>query len=109
MPKKALWTGRILTGLIGVFLLITGLTTIFIRSNETVQGFAQFGYAADLIPYVGGAAVLGAVFYLVPKTSVLGAIVLTGYLGGAVATHTRLHDPLFTAPLTLGILVWLGV
>jgi hypothetical protein len=109
MSTKVLWTGRVLSGLIGVFMLIIGITTIFVRSNETVQGFAQFGYSADLIPYVGGAALLGAVLYVIPRTCILGAIMLTGYLGGAVATHTRLHDPLLFGPMVLGILLWLGV
>jgi hypothetical protein len=49
------------------------------------------------------------VLYLIPRTAVLGAIVLTGYLGGAVATHVRVSDPTFVAPLILGILIWLGV
>ncbi len=109
MSKKAMWTGRVLSGLIGVLMLIGGLTTIFVHSKDTVEGFVKFGYTEDLIPYVGIAMLLGAVLYVIPKTCVLGAIVLTGYLGGAVATHTRVHDPTWIAPLVLGMLVWLGI
>ncbi len=109
MSKKAIWAGRVLNGLIGVFLLLAGLATIFMHSKDTVEGFAKFGYTEDLIPYVGSALLLSAVLYLIPKTCVVGAIVLTGYLGGAVATHARIHDPTWVAPLLFGMLAWLAI
>jgi hypothetical protein len=113
-PRKAVsnkmnWTGRVSSALTGVFMLTSGINLTFIRSADVLKGFAQFGYPDYTILLIGIAALLGSVLYLVPRTSVLGAIVLTGYLGGAVATHVRVSDPTFVAPLIVGILIWVGL
>src|SRR3954471_18181635 len=77
------WTGRVLTALTGFFLLTSGINVAFVRSPEVAEGFAKFGYSPSVMFGIGMAALIGAVLYLIPRTTVLGAIVLTGYLGGA--------------------------
>ena len=109
MSNKLIWTGHILSGLTGIFMLTSGLNVAFVRSADVVQGFAKFGYPEDVMVPIGLAALVGSLLYLIPRTAVLGAIVLTGYLGGAVATHVRINDPTFFAPLAVGILIWLGL
>ena len=109
MSNKLIWTGRILSGLTGIFMLTGGLNVALVRSADLVQGFAKFGYPEDVMAPIGLAALVGSLLYLIPRTAALGAITLTGYLGGAVATHVRIHDPTFFAPLAVGILIWLGL
>lgn len=108
MSNKLIWTGRILSGLTGVIMLTIGLSILFARSAEVMDGFAKFGYPVNAIAPIGWATLVGSVLYLIPRTAVLGAIVLTGYFGGAVATHLRISDS-FIAPLMAGIFVWLGL
>lgn len=109
MSKKMILAGRVLTGLVGLFLITSGLNLLFIHSADLVEGFVKFGYPASAITPIGLSALLGGLLYVIPQTTVLGAIILTGYLGGAVATHVRISDPVFVAPLVVGMLVWLGV
>ena len=90
-------------------MLTSGINVLFVRSADLRAGFAQFGYPESAMPIIGVAAFVSALLYLIPRTSVLGAILLTAYLGGAVATHVRISDPTgFVAPV-VGILVWLGL
>jgi DoxX-like family len=72
------------------------------------DGFAHLGYPEGLALTLGILEIGSVVLYLVPRTSILGAILLTGYLGGAVSTHLRIGDPVFV-PLVPGILVWVGL
>jgi DoxX-like protein len=74
-----------------------------------MQGFAQYGYPARSIPVVGILEVACAIVYLIPRTAVLGAILVTGLLGGAIASNVRINNPAFIAPLILGVLVWGGL
>jgi Mn2+/Fe2+ NRAMP family transporter len=69
----------------------------------------KFGYPEQLILVLGIVEMCCAILYVIPRTSVIGAILMTGYLGGATATHVRLEDPAFIAPIIVGILVWLGL
>jgi DoxX-like family len=109
ISKTKLWTGRALSFLPGLFLLVSGVNLTLIQTQEVRESFAKFGYPASLIAPIGIIEALCAVLYLIPRTSVLGAILLTGYLGGAVATHVRVNDPTFIAPLALGVLLWAGL
>ena len=93
----------------GFFMLTSGINLALVQSEDMRAGFANFGYPADVIPAIGVAAFVSSVLYFIPRTSVLGAILLTGYLGGATATHVRIHDPVFAAPVVVGILLWLGL
>jgi uncharacterized membrane protein YphA (DoxX/SURF4 family) len=74
----------------------------------TEQFVDKFGYPADLALAIGVIEISCAVIYLIPQTAVLGAVLLTGYLGGAVATHVRVHDN-FLGAVIGGVLVWLGL
>ena len=109
MSKKWTWTGRVLSWLAGLFVLTSGLNLLFVHSPDLLENFARFGYPEKMMPEVGLAASVASLLYLIPKTSVLGALLLTGYLGGAVATHVRISDATFLAPLMVGILIWLGL
>ncbi|MEI9811995.1 MAG: DoxX family protein [Acidobacteriota bacterium] len=109
MDKKMMWTGRVLSWLSGVFILTSGINILFVQSPDLVEQFGKFGYPASVIPLIGWAALLSSVLYLIPKTQVLGAILLTGYLGGAVATHVRIEDPAGFAAVVTGVFVWLGL
>lgn len=111
ISKSALWTGRIMSGLVVAFLLMDSVMK-FLKPAPVVEGFAKTQWPLNLaIPL--GIILLGCVvIYIIPHTSVLGAILLTGYLGGAVATHLRLGDPLFSHvlfPVYMGLLVWGGL
>jgi hypothetical protein len=111
VPKKGLWAGRILSGLVVVFLIPDGIIK-FIKPAPVVEAFAHLGWPLSTSVTLGIILLLCTVLYAIPRTSVLGAILLTGYLGGAVATHLRIGDPLFSHilfPTYLGILLWLGL
>src|SRR5262245_19765741 len=87
--KKALWTGRILTALVALFLLFD-VTIKLLKLPMAVEGTTSLGYPAGAVFGIGVVGLVCLVLYLIPRTAVLGAILLTGYLGGAVATHVRL-------------------
>ena len=109
MSMKTIWTGRILSWIVGLFVLTSGLNLIFIRSADLRESFAKFGYPESTMTGVGVAALVSSALYLIPRTSPWGVILLTGYLGGAVATHVRIGDPTFVAPAVFGILAWVGL
>ena len=109
MATKSVWAGRAITGLIGVFLFASGINVAFVRSADLAESFAKFGYPPNTLVPIGLSALVASVLYMVPRTAVLGAILLTGYLGGAVATHVRINDPTLVVPVVVGILVWLGL
>jgi len=103
--KGMLWTGRILTVLIGLFLLFdSGIKLV--KARAAVEGSLRLGYSENLVVPIGAALFVCLVLYLIPRTSILGAILLTGYLGGATATMVRMHDSWFFFPVVIGILVW---
>jgi hypothetical protein len=109
-PKKGqLWAGWILTGLIGAMILMAGTMGIM-HPASAVEGFTKFGYPESTMMPIGIAATVSALLFLIPRTTVLGAILLTGYLGGAVATHARVLDNAsIPFPIVFGVLVWLAV
>ena len=74
-----------------------------------VQGMANFGYDPALAPWIGLSLLVSTILYAVPRTAVLGAILLTGYLGDAVATQVRVGDPWFLFPAVMGALAWAGL
>lgn len=75
----------------------------------SVESTVELGYPASLVPWIGLLLLVCLVIYIVPRTAVLGAILLTGYLGGAAATQVRLEDPWFVLPVVLGLLLWAGL
>ena len=107
-PKAMLWTGRVLTGLIAAFMLLDGGMKL-VKPSFVVEGTKQVGFAESTIVPLGITLLISTIVYLIPRTSVLGAILLTGYLGGAVATHVRLGDGNQWFAVVFGVLAWLGL
>src|SRR5215467_8909506 len=105
--KLTLWGGRMIRGLVVLFLLFDGVTKI-IRAPAALAATAQLGFSASQIIGIGALLLACTIVYVIPRTSILGAILLTGYLGGATATHVRIGEPFF-APIILGVLVWGGL
>ena len=110
LSQKRLWAGRITSALPALFLLIDGVMKL-VKPASVVEATVRLGYPESVILGLGIVLVACTVVYLIPRTSILGAILLTGYLGGAVATHVRVGDGLFPIffPVILGVLVWLGL
>src|SRR5712692_10101318 len=110
VSKAQLWTGRILSGLAVLFLIFDAIIKLM-QIRPVVETFAQLGYRAGAAVPIGIVLLVCVVIYAIPRTSVLGAILLTGYLGGAVATHVRVGDPLFShvlVPTYFGLVIWGG-
>ena len=108
VSKKKLWAGRIISALPVLLLLLSGVMKLM-KPAPVVQGFAQFGYPESLILKIGILEIFCTVVYMIPRTSVLGAILMTGYLGGATATNVRVGDPSSFIPVLVGVLVWAGL
>lgn len=92
--RANLWVGRIVSGLPALFLLVDGVMKLF-KPAVVVDATVKLGYAEGLIVPIGLVLIACTVLYLIPATSVLGAVLLTGFLGGAVATHVRAAEGLF--------------
>jgi hypothetical protein len=105
-----LWTGRILTFLPGAFLLFDGVMKL-VKPAPVVQGTIKLGYPESCIFGLGIVLTLSVLLYLWPKTSLIGAVLLTGYLGGAVATHVRVSAGWFNIlfPAIMGLMLWAGL
>ena len=104
--KKMLWAGRIISALPVLMLLFSGVVKLM-KPTAVVQELARLGYPESLALGIGILELVCTAVYVVPRTSLLGAILLTGYLGGATATHVRIGDPFFI-PIVVGVLVWGG-
>ena len=111
LSKKRLWAGRILSAIPVLFLLADGVMKL-IKPAFVVDATVRLGYRESVILCLGIVLLTCVALYVIPRTSVLGAILLTGYLGGAVATHLRVGDPLFSHvlfPTYLGVMLWGGL
>src|SRR5215510_13556833 len=106
--KTNLWAGRLITALTVAFLLFDAMVKV-LRLPVAVEGTVRLGYPAGLVIYLGMVELICLAAYLYPRTAVLGAILLTGYLGGATATQVRVGDPWFIFPVVVGVLVWAGL
>ncbi len=106
--KKMRIAGWFLTGLVAAFLGIGSAAGKFVEWEGKAEMFQHLGYSQELIMKIGILEIALAIIYLIPRTSFLGAILLTGYLGGAVGTHLRVGDPFFF-PIVIGVLVWIGL
>lgn len=107
VSKTMLWAGWIISAIPVLMMLFGGVTTLA-KPGEFVKEFERLGYSGDHVLAIGIVEIVCTVIYVIPRTSVLGAILLTGYLGGATATHVRIHEP-FYFPILFGVLVWLGL
>ena len=108
--KARVWTGRIISSLVVLFLLFDGITKV-VKERHVLEAAAQLGYSADAMVAIGMLLLACTVIYVIPRTAVLGAVLLTGYLGGAVETNVHAGHPLFECifPIIFGILVWAGL
>lgn len=109
--KGTLWTGRIMSGLVIAFLLMDAIMK-FVIPPAVVKGMADSGWPLHFSVTLGIILMSCIILYTIPRTSVLGAILLTGYLGGAVASNMRLELPLLTHvlfPVYVGVLAWGGL
>jgi hypothetical protein len=108
-PSKALlWTGRVVSALPVLMLLMSASMKLSHNAQMIEQFTGKYGYPAASLTPIACVELACALLFLVPQTSVLGAILVTGYLGGAVATHVRAGE-VFLVPLLLGVLAWVGV
>src|SRR5262245_21388469 len=109
VSKKWLWAGRIMSALPALFLLVDGAMKL-VKQDIVVETTVQLGYPDSVILPLGVVLLACTILYLIPRTAVLGAILLTGYLGGAVATHLRAGQGLFeiSFPVVVGVLLWGG-
>ena len=108
--KKMLWAGRVVSAIPVLFLLLDGAAKLF-KPAAVVEATVKLGYPEGVILGLGIVLLVCTVLYAVPRTAVLGAILLTGYLGGATATHVRVGDTPFTIlfPGIVGALLWGGL
>jgi hypothetical protein len=107
ISKRTLLTGYIISAL-PVLLLVFSAVLKLMKPAPVVEGFAQFGFPESLILPLGILELACTVVYLIPRTSILGAILITGYLGGATATNVRVGEP-FLGPVIAGVLAWGGL
>lgn len=110
-PSRArAWTGRILTGLLAAFLAFDAGAKI-LKVPQVLEACAKFGWAESTIVSVGALLFACTTLYLVPRTSILGAVLLTGYFGGAVSFHVQVHDSAFPIvfALVFGIVTWVSL
>ena len=111
VSKKTPWAGIVVSALPALFLLLDGVMKL-VKPEPVVKATVQLGYPESVILGLGIVLLVCVILYLIPRTSVLGAILLTGYLGGAVASHVRVGDPLFTHtlfPVFFAVLPWGGL
>jgi hypothetical protein len=108
--KAAHWTGRIISGLMILFMMFDGVTKLM-KVEPVLKAAAQLGFSVQEIVGIGIVALICTFVYLIPHTSILGAILLTGYLGGATAIQVHAGNPLFETlfPVIFGAFVWAGL
>ena len=110
--SMALWTGRVLSGLGVLFMVFDGGAKVLDLIPPEVKAANSLGWSAHALPTIGAIALLCTVLYLIPRTALLGAILLTGYFGGAIASHLRVDSPLFTHtlfPIYIAAFFWVGL
>jgi hypothetical protein len=113
VSKPALWLGRVLSGLVILFMLFDGAIKL-VPWPVVTETMDRIGYGSSetLARTLGAITIACTVLYAIPPTSILGAILLTGYLGGAIASHVRIDSPLFSHVLFgfyLGLMLWGGL
>lgn len=109
--KTQMWIGRVLSGIAVAFLLMDAVMKV-LQVSAAIEGTKQLGWPASVILPLGIVQLVCLAFYVVPRTSVIGAILWTGYLGGAIATHVRVGNPLFSHilfPAYVAALLWGGL
>ena len=108
ISRTRLWTGRVITAWLGLFLVFDAVVKV-LKSSAAVAGTTRLGYPEHLIAILGIVELVSLIAYVVPRTSIVGAILLTGYLGGATATQVRVESAWFLLPVVLGGLMWVAL
>lgn len=111
ISKTQRWISYGMSGLVILFMLMDSIMK-FVKPPEVIEGTLALGFAEQHLPVIGALGLISTLLYAFPRTSFLGAILLTAYFGGAVATHLRLNNPLFTHTLFtvyFGIFIWGGL
>lgn len=108
VSRKMLWAGRIVSALPVLMMVLSGALKLA-GGTQMLKDWAAFGYPRTALVPIGAVELACALLYVIPRTSVLGAILVTGYLGGAVATHVRVSQVVWPGPALLGVLAWLGL
>jgi hypothetical protein len=108
-PSTAkVWTGRTMGGIVILFMLMDSIFK-FIVNEDVIKGTTDLGFQVHHLPIMGTLGLIATLLYILPRTEIIGALLLTGYWGGAIATHVRMDNPLFTHilfPVYLGVLAW---
>jgi len=111
VSRKSLWAGRIITGLVAAFLLFDAVIHLM-KPAPVVEGFAKLGFPLRFAIPLGIIELVCVLMYLIPRTSIFGAILLTGYLGGAIAIQLPTGNPFFGEvlfPVYIGVFLWGGI
>ncbi|WP_339629009.1 DoxX family protein [uncultured Maribacter sp.] len=110
IPKGVMWTSYMLQGIV-VLLFLMGAVNNLSQTEMAVEGAVEFGYPEDSVLYLGIILFISTVLYAIPKTTFIGGLLFTAWLGGAVATHVIHNDPLTNIlfPAIFGILVWASI
>jgi hypothetical protein len=108
VSKAALWTGRVLSA-VPVLMGLMGLVMFLTKRSEFVKGMTDHGYPGRVALPLLIVQLACTLLYAIPQTAILGAVLLTAWLGGAVATHVRADDGMWFVPVAVGVIVWLGV
>jgi len=104
--RTSLWIGRVITGLIVAFLVFDAIGKLIVI-GPVLEGTRELGYAVSVIRPLGVVLLVSTLLHVVPRTQLLGAVLVTAYLGGATATHVRVGQP-FWFPVAMGILLWIA-
>jgi hypothetical protein len=111
LAKGWVWTGRILSGFIVLFMLFDAVIKL-LMIQPVVDTFGEMGYPVKFAVPIGIIGIVCTVLYAIPRTALLGAVLMTGLLGGAIATHVRIESPLFSHTLFgvyMGLIAWAGL
>ena len=110
VSKSSLWAGRVISALAVLFMLFDGAIKL-VKIAPVTEAFAHLGYPESVAITIGTLELVCTALYVIPRTSLFGALLLTGFLGGAVSTHVRVGDPLFPIffPFLIGAMIWGGL
>ena len=110
VSKGSLWTGRILSGIVVLFMIFDGVTKVM-KVPQVIEATVRMGFPVSTVVGIGVTLLVSVALYVIPSTSIFGAILLTGYLGGATAANVRAGSPVFNTlfAIIFGVLVWLGL
>lgn len=106
--RKRIWVGRVLSGIPALLVLLGAVLKIF-KAQSVIEGMSHYGIPEHLIVLIGIIELLCAIFYLIPSTAGLGAILMTALMGGATFTNVRVGDPSYVITVILGVMVWAGL